>query len=89
MFRPEPLDIVVIIFVALLVFGANRLPETARAIGQSMREFRKALTEKEESTPAKAAPKVSARPEPTTAEPIPQGSINPDKSEETKTADSV
>lgn len=89
MFRPEPLDIVIIVFVALLLFGANRLPETARAIGQSMREFRKALTEKEESTPAKTAPTVSARTEPTAAEPVSQGSINPDKSEETKTADSV
>ncbi len=30
MLRPEPLDIVIILFVAMLLFGANRLPETAR-----------------------------------------------------------
>lgn len=44
MLRPEPLDIVIIIFVALLLFGANRLPETARGMGQAIREFRAAIT---------------------------------------------
>ncbi|CAG0945440.1 Sec-independent protein translocase protein TatAy [Anaerolineae bacterium] len=47
MFRPEPLDIIIIVLIALLVFGANRLPETARAIGQAMREFRNAVTGKD------------------------------------------
>ena len=40
MFRPEPLDLVLILLVALLLFGANRLPETARSIGKAIREFR-------------------------------------------------
>jgi sec-independent protein translocase protein TatA len=44
MFRPEPLDLVVILLVAMLLFGANRLPESARAIGQAIREFRHAVT---------------------------------------------
>lgn len=50
MFRPEPFDIVIIMLVALLLFGANRLPETARAIGKAMREFRDAVTGKENPT---------------------------------------
>ena len=44
MLRPEPFDIVIIILVALLLFGANRLPETARAMGKGIREFKDALT---------------------------------------------
>lgn len=44
MLRPEPFDIVIILLVALLLFGANRLPETARGIGQAIREFRAAIT---------------------------------------------
>lgn len=44
MFRPEPLDILVIALVALLVLGANRLPETARSMGKAIREFRGAVT---------------------------------------------
>ncbi len=48
MFRPEPLDLVLIALVAILIFGANRLPETARAIGQAIRGFREGLAGKED-----------------------------------------
>ena len=48
MLRPEPWDIVIILIVAALLFGANRLPETARALGRGIREFRDALTGKDE-----------------------------------------
>ncbi len=44
MFRPEPLDIVLILLVALLLFGGSRLPETARSIGKAVREFRAGIT---------------------------------------------
>lgn len=50
MFRPEPLDLVIIMIIGLLLFGANRLPETARAIGKAMREFRDAVSGKDETT---------------------------------------
>jgi len=89
MFRPEPLDIVLIVLVALLLFGANRLPESARAIGQAMREFRKALTDKEESKPAQATPKVSAKTASTTTEPAAPALVNPDKNPETQKTDSL
>ncbi len=46
MLRPEPLDIVIILVVGLLLFGANRLPETARAMGKGIREFKEALAGK-------------------------------------------
>jgi sec-independent protein translocase protein TatA len=59
MLRPEPLDIIIILLVAALVFGPNRLPETARALGRGIREFRDALTGKDEvktnDTPSAAA----------------------------------
>jgi len=48
MLRPEPLDIVLIALVAILLFGANRLPETARAIGQAIREFKNGFAGKDE-----------------------------------------
>lgn len=51
MLRPEPLDIVIILIVAMLLFGANRLPESARAIGQAIREFRAAVSGQETEAP--------------------------------------
>lgn len=51
MFRPEPLDLLLIAIVAMLIFGANRLPEIARGIGGALREFRKGLAEKSEEKP--------------------------------------
>lgn len=48
MFRPEPLDLVLIAIVAMLLFGANRIPETARAIGQAIRGFKEGMAGKDE-----------------------------------------
>ncbi len=36
-------EVLVILFVALLLFGAKRLPELARAMGEAVNEFKKAL----------------------------------------------
>lgn len=40
-------EIVVIVVVLLLLFGASKLPDLARSIGASAREFRKGLSESE------------------------------------------
>ena len=37
-------ELMMIMFVVLLLFGANRLPELARGIGKSVREFKKAAS---------------------------------------------
>lgn len=38
-----PLEIIIIVALIVLLFGARRLPDLARSIGQSMKEFRKGL----------------------------------------------
>ncbi len=40
----NPLHIAIIVVVVLLVFGAKRLPEMGRSIGQGMRGFKDGLT---------------------------------------------
>ena len=42
-------DIVLIMFLCLLMFGSKKLPELAKAFGQSMREFKKAANEVEDN----------------------------------------
>ncbi|MBI5034583.1 MAG: twin-arginine translocase TatA/TatE family subunit [Chloroflexi bacterium] len=53
MVRPELSDILIIVLIALLFFGANRLPEAARSIGKAIREFRTAVSGKETNAPKK------------------------------------
>ncbi len=38
-------EILVIMFIVLLLFGARKLPELARGLGQGMREFKKATSD--------------------------------------------
>ena len=41
-------ELLIILFICLLVFGANKLPEIGRAFGKTITSFKKAL--KEESS---------------------------------------
>jgi sec-independent protein translocase protein TatB len=41
MFNIGPLELIVILLVALLVVGPKRLPEMSRTIGKSLRELRR------------------------------------------------
>lgn len=42
MSMPGGFEMVIIVLVILLLFGAKRIPELARGIGQGINEFRKA-----------------------------------------------
>ena len=42
-------ELLIILAIALIVFGPNKLPELAKAFGRAMREFRKATEEVKES----------------------------------------
>jgi len=44
-FRPGTGEIILIIVALLLLFGAKRIPDLARSIGQALRMFRKGLRE--------------------------------------------
>ena len=46
---PGPFEILVILLVVLLLFGAKRLPEIGRALGEGIREFKKSLKDAGES----------------------------------------
>lgn len=38
-----PLEIVIVLIIALIVFGPKRLPELGRSLGKGIREFRGSL----------------------------------------------
>ncbi len=41
---PGPLELMVILVVALIVLGPQKLPEAARSVGRGMRELKESLT---------------------------------------------
>jgi sec-independent protein translocase protein TatA len=76
-------EILIILGVLLLLFGAKRLPEMGRSLGRGMREFKDAVTGvtdvKDEIEPAKTEPRP-AEPEVRTTGPTPPPS-QPSESE--------
>jgi sec-independent protein translocase protein TatA len=39
-----PLELIIILVIALVVLGPKKLPEVGRSLGQGMREFKESLT---------------------------------------------
>jgi sec-independent protein translocase protein TatA len=44
MFRNPVTDLIVVVVVALLIFGPKRLPLLGRSLGQGMREFKDSIS---------------------------------------------
>jgi len=47
-FNVGPLELIVVLIIALIVLGPQRLPDVARSLGRGMREFRSALDRPDE-----------------------------------------
>jgi sec-independent protein translocase protein TatA len=70
---PGPLELVIILVIALLILGPGKLPDVGAALGKSIREFRKASTDVQDAvkvnvdtsplpTPVSSAPAAQATP---------------------------
>ena len=74
---PGPLELVIILVIALLVLGPGKLPDVGAALGKSIREFRKASSDltdavKVDTSPLPApAPGTPAVPPPAAVPPAP------------------
>ena len=47
-------ELLLILVIVLILFGANRLPELARSLGSSVKEFKKGINEVKEDTSSAA-----------------------------------
>jgi len=45
-------ELVIILVLALIIFGPGKLPEVGKALGKAIGEFKKGTSEKEEPKPA-------------------------------------
>jgi len=61
----QPWHWVIVIAVFVLLFGAKKLPDAARSLGQSMRIFKSEVKEMKDKPEAQAGSNVAGRPAPT------------------------
>ncbi len=54
MFDISPIQILIVLVIALLVFGPKRLPEMGKSIGRGIREFKGAMLDDDEPRRAPA-----------------------------------
>ncbi len=47
----QPTHLLVILFIALLVFGPKKLPELGKGLGDGIRSFKDAMNPKDEAAP--------------------------------------
>lgn len=48
-------ELIIILVILLLLFGSTRLPQLAKGMGKSIREFKKGVTEGEDDAPIDTA----------------------------------
>jgi TatA/E family protein of Tat protein translocase len=53
---PGPLELVIILVIALLILGPGRLPDVGSALGKSLREFRKASSDIQDAAKVDTTP---------------------------------
>jgi sec-independent protein translocase protein TatA len=63
-----PTEIILLLLVALLLFGAKRLPEIGKSLGTGMREFKDSVSGVKESVDVKSTTTTTQLPVPTPAE---------------------
>ena len=74
-FGIQPIHIVIVVIVALIIFGPKRLPEVGRWVGRSISEFRKGTLEMTDTLREEISKTQSDEPERTIAKPAPSQSI--------------
>lgn len=46
----QPMHLIIILVIALVIFGPSRLPELGKGLGKSIRDFKKALSDDEKNS---------------------------------------
>ena len=59
-FNVGPMELIIVLVIALLILGPGKLPEVGAAFGKTIREFRKVSTDIQESTNLATSPSTPA-----------------------------
>ena len=66
----SPLHLILILIIALLILGPGKLPDVGAALGKSIREFRKATSDIQDTVRVDTSP-LPPTPQPAAAAPAP------------------
>ncbi len=67
---PGPLELIVILLIAVLIFGGKKIPQIMEGVGKGIKSFKKAMEGQEEAPPASpGASSPEIRPEPAAKQP--------------------
>jgi sec-independent protein translocase protein TatA len=61
-FNIGPMELVIVLVIALIVLGPKKLPEVGRSLGKGMREFKESVSGMTGDEPAKPAPELPKAP---------------------------
>ncbi len=53
-------ELVIVLVIIMIIFGAGKLPEVARSLGQGVKEFKKEASATEDSIPSSASTTTTA-----------------------------
>jgi sec-independent protein translocase protein TatA len=65
-----PMELVIILVIALMIFGAGKLPEVGSALGKGIKEFKKATNDEAPRELAASTAPPAAAPPPAPAAPV-------------------
>ena len=65
MFRNPAVDLLVVLLIALLIFGPKRLPTLGRSLGQGLREFKDSITGDSKDDDGENRPQITQSTAPT------------------------
>lgn len=62
MFNVGPGELIVVLLLALIIFGPGKLPDVGRALGRTINEFKRATRQVQEDLTSEAPPPRPAQP---------------------------
>ncbi len=57
----QPMHLIIILIIALVIFGPGKLPELGKGLGKSIREFKKAMQDMDKEPDLAAKPKETTK----------------------------
>jgi sec-independent protein translocase protein TatA len=54
-----PTELILILLIVIIIFGARKLPDLGKSIGEGIKNFKKSMNTKDDDTPKKPEPPAS------------------------------